>query len=123
MEWLDTLIGAVSGGALATLLTLPSIIKKAKAEARAADITNMQQAIDGWHQIADERQQEVAEVKERCTSLDDKIDTLYDKINEWRDKFSAEQIINAQLRIEIEKNKIRLCEKAGCQDRTPPTGF
>lgn len=123
MDYVELIIGAVSGGALATLLTLPSVVKKAKAEARAADIDNLQKAVEGWHGIADERQEENMQQRERIALLNQKIDDLYGQIAEQRDKYSAELIINNQLRIEAAKNAIKLCEKRNCQDRTPPTGF
>ena len=42
IEWMDTVMGIIGGGTLVSLLTLPSIIKKAKAEAKASELDNMQ---------------------------------------------------------------------------------
>lgn len=123
MDYVELIIGAVSGGALATLLTLPSVVKKAKAEARAADIDNLQKAVEGWHGIADERQEENMQQRERIALLNQKIDELYGQIAEQRDKYNAELVINNQLRIDATKNEVRLCNVRGCEQRTPPTGF
>ena len=57
IEWMDTVMGIIGGGTLVSLLTLPSIIKKAKAEAKASELDNMQKVADGWKAIADERQE------------------------------------------------------------------
>ena len=123
MELLNTIIGAIGGGALTALITLPSIIKKAKAEARAADIANIQQAMHSWHLLADERQEELQQRNQRIDQLNTTIDNLYQLNSQWRDKYNSLQETNAQLRVEIEKNKVKICQKPGCADRTPPTGF
>ena len=46
-----------------------------------------------------------------------------EQIADQRDKYSAELIINNQLRIEAAKNEIKLCQRRNCEDRTPPTGY
>lgn len=130
MEWINIIIGAVSGGALATLLTLPSVIKKAKAEARAADIDNLQKAMDGWHALADERQeanrerdQVIKEMQQRNDELQGIITERYSEIGEWRNRYHEACESISQLKIEAAKNAVKHCEKRACTDRTPPTGY
>ena len=57
MEWVDTFIGIVGGGVITTLVTLPSLIKKARGEARSIDLDNLQKAVESWKELADERQE------------------------------------------------------------------
>ena len=64
MEWLNLIISAAAGGTLVAIFTLPSAIRKAKAEARSADLDNLQKACDGWKALADERQEWGREVME-----------------------------------------------------------
>lgn len=122
-ETIQIIISVLSGGALTALITIPSAIKKARAEARSADLDNLQKAVDGWHSIADERQEECQQQRAQIEALNGKIDELYNQIADQRDKYSAELIINNQLRIEAAKNEIKLCQRRNCEDRTPPTGY
>lgn len=123
MNWLEIIIGALSGGALVSLLTMPSIIKKAKAEAKAADNDNALRVADGWKQLADERQEANADRDRRIHELNEKIDTLYVVNSEWRDKYNAQQEEITRLKVAAAADAPRLCERRGCPDRTPPTGY
>lgn len=123
MNWLEIILGALSGGALVSLLTMPSIIKKAKAEAKAADNDNALRVADGWKQLADERQEANADRDRRIRELNEKIDNLYVVNSEWRDKYNAQQEEITLLKVAAAADAPRLCERRGCPDRTPPTGY
>ena len=122
-ETIQIILSAIGGGVLTSLVSLPYVAKKAKAEARSADLDNLNKAVEGWHGIADERQEENQQQRAQIAALNEKIDSLYAQIAEQRDKYSAEQIINNQLRIEAAKNEIKLCQLRNCDKRTPPTGY
>lgn len=123
MEWLDTIVGFVVGGGLLSLLTIPQIIKKAKAEARAAEIDNVQAAVESWKEIANERQEEIAELKQQSDTLNGKIDNLYVEISSWRDKYNGKCEEITALQVYKATNEVKLCMKRGCPDREPHSGY
>lgn len=117
-------------GFIVGVFTIPSAIKKAKAEARheeaeakTAELNNMQKVADGWKELAEERQEANKEKDERIASLTTQIDERYVDIGTWRDKYNSMQEINAALRVQIAGQLPKICEKRGCEDRTPPTGY
>lgn len=123
MEWINIIIAAISGGALVSFFTLPSAIKKAKAEARSADLDNLQKAVEGWKELADERQEANREKDARITELTKQVDERYIDIGQWRDKYNTLQEENTTLKVKIATDEVKLCLKRGCPDRTPPTGY
>lgn len=123
MEWINLIISAAAGGSIVAIFTLPSAIRKAKAEARSADLDNLQKACDGWKALADERQEANREKDERIAELTKQVDERYIDIGNWRDKYNAQQEEITTLKVTIAANQLKLCEKKGCPDRTPPTGY
>lgn len=130
MDWVEIIIGAVSGGALVSLLTIPFAIKKAKAEARAAELDNIQKVADGWEKLCDERQEEcdhketlVREKEQRIDELNGRIDNLYVSVGEWRDKYTAQQEEIASLKVKIATDEVKLCMVRGCANREPQSGY
>lgn len=123
MNWVEIIIGIVSGGALVTLATLPFIVKKSKAEARALEIDNLQKAMESWKQLADERQEENTKNDERIDQLNTTIDGLYKDIGDWRDKYNGAQDEITALKVWRAANEVKLCQIKGCENRTPPTGY
>lgn len=123
MEWINTLISLAAGGALVAIFTLPSAIRKAKAEARSADLDNLQKAVEGWKQLADERQEANREKDARISELTKQVDERYIDIGQWRDKYNALQEENTTLKVKIATDEVKLCQKRACSDRTPPTGY
>lgn len=130
MEWVQIIVGLVSGGAIASLLTLPSIIKKAKAEAKAGELDNLHKVIEGWEKLADERQQgnkdleeKIAANEKRIDELNERIDELYVLNGEWRDKYNTLLEENANLRVKIASDEVKLCMVRGCQNREPQSGY
>ncbi len=122
LEWLQLILGFVGGG-FVSLLTIPSVIKKSKAEARAVEIDNLQKACDGWKELADERQEANREKDERIKELTRQVDERYADIGMWRDKYNAQQDEITELRVYKATNEVKLCMKRGCQDREPQSGY
>lgn len=123
IDIINTIISVIGGGTLVAAFTLPSAIRKAKAEARSADLDNLQKAVDGWRDLAEERQEANKEKDSRIAELTAQVDARYVDIGEWRDKYNLKCEENTELKVQIASNRIKICEKPGCPDRTPPTGF
>lgn len=123
MEWVDTFIGIVGGGVITTLVTLPSLIKKARGEARSIDLDNLQKAVESWKELADERQEANQKNDQHIKELNEKIDSLYIINSEWRDKYNAQQEEISTLKIQIATNEVKLCIQKGCKNREPQSGY
>lgn len=128
------LIGVLGGGslvgAIVGLVTIPSAIKKAAAEARkeeaeakTTEIENMKAVADGWKELAEERQEANKEKDERISELTKQVDERYVDIGQWRDKYNAKQEEVTQLRVKIATDEVKMCQLRGCEKRTPPTGY
>lgn len=122
MEWLELVLGFVGGGFI-SLLTIPSIIKKSKAEARAVELDNLQKAVEGWKELAEERQEANKEKDERIAELTSQVDARYVDIGEWRDKYNAKCEELTELKVYKATNEVKLCMKRGCADREPQSGY
>ena len=86
IDWIDTLIGLAAGGGLVGIFTIPSAIKKAKAEAKEPEI-------EAWRKLVDELQEQNRDLRERITTnenrideLNRRIDDLYKTNGEWREE-------------------------------------
>lgn len=123
MDWLVAIISLITGGGIVTLISAPWTAKKAKADARAAEIDNIQKVADGWKALAEERQEANKEKDTRIEELIAQIDARYIDIGEWRDKYNAKCEEITELKVQIASNAPKICEKRGCGDRTPPTGY
>ena len=123
MEWIDTFVGIVGGGILTTLVTLPSLIKKARGEARSIDLDNLQKAVESWRELANERQEANANNEQHIKELNEKIDSLYIVNGEWRDKYNSQQEEIASLKIQMATDKVRECIIKHCKDREPQSGY
>ena len=123
IEWMDTVMGIIGGGTLVSLLTLPSIIKKAKAEAKASELDNMQKVADGWKAIADERQEACMEKERVIAEKEAKIDALYIQIGAQRDAYNEKVEENTELKVYKATNEVKLCMRRGCADREPQSGY
>ena len=123
MDWITLVEGLVTGGALVGIATLPSAVRKAKAEARASEIDNMKEVADGWKALAEERQEANAEKEARIKELTQQIDDRYADIGQWRDKCAAQQEEISSLKVKIVKNEVKLCMRRGCSDREPQSGY
>ena len=137
LDWLNIIIGVITGGGLITLITIPQIRKKAdadakkaaaearkeEAEAKAAEVATVKAAADAWKELAEERQEANHEKDERIAELTKQVDERYIDIGTWRDKYNHQQEEITSLKVQIAANMPKICEKRGCEDRTPPTGY
>jgi chromosome segregation ATPase len=129
-DLLNLIIGVITGGGLITLITVPQVRKKADAEARkavadakATEIANMKSVADGWKDIAEERQEACKEKDQRIEELTRQVDERYVDIGNWRDKYNAQQEEITALKVDSAAKLPKICEKRGCPDRTPPSGY
>lgn len=127
LQWFLAIAGVVFGGGLVGVFTIPQVIKKARAEAKAAEMDNVQKASEAWKELAEERQEAYNELhkeyKDETEKKNAKIDDLYMQINDWRDKYNHSQEDLSQERIWRASNEVKLCQVKGCDTRTPPTGY
>jgi len=129
-ELVDTIIGLVGGGAIVTLVTMPSIVKKSKAEARAAELDNALKVIEGWEKLANERQEDNSLLEEkirnnelRIDELNKRIDELYVINGDWRDKYNTIMEENTALKVKIATDEVKMCMVRGCAKREPQSGY
>lgn len=106
----------VSSGAIGGIFFLRSRIRKANAEAVAAENANEKMIAEEWKGIAERREIQLAE-------KDKKIDALYVQINDWRTKYHESETGKHKLALENATMKIKSCEKRGCKDREPQSGY
>lgn len=131
LENIATICGLIGGGGgLVAILSIPTILRKAKAEAKkaegeakATDMDNMQKAIDQWMKIADERQEENQQHIQREAEMNAKIDSLYETISTWRDKYNAKSDELSKLEVYKATNEVKLCMVRGCDKREPQSGY
>lgn len=123
MDWITLIEGLFGGGILVGIFTIPATIKKAHAEARAAEIDNMKSVADGWKELADERQEACAEKDRIISEKDAKIDALYVQIGEQREEKHQLMEENTRLQVKIATDEVRLCMKRGCKEREPQSGY
>lgn len=137
IEWVNLIVGVIAGGGLITIITIPQIRKKAEAEAKAAEIANTKSVAeakaaeienvkaiaDGWKELAEERQEACKKKDARIAELTSQIDARYIDIGEWRNRYNQKCEENTALKVQIASNTPKICEKRGCGDRTPPTGY
>lgn len=120
----------ILGGGITALVTIPWVMKKARAEARSLELENIQKAVSEWQKIADERQEQVAEYQGREKQyiderdrLNQKVDELYTVNSGWRDRYNDLQTENTRLQVQAATNEVKLCLKRNCPDREPQSGW
>ena len=114
-DW-NTLIGLLTGGGMVGLFTIPSAVKKARAEAKDPEI-------EAWRKLVDELQEQNKDLRERIVSneqrideLNRRIDDLYKTNGEWREENNNLKAENSQLRAENEHLRQQLeTQKGGDQ--------
>ncbi|MBR1765908.1 MAG: hypothetical protein IJ745_02565 [Bacteroidales bacterium] len=97
--------------------------KKAAAEARASELDNLQKVADGWEKLCNERQEANTEKDRIIAEKDAKIDALYMQIGEIRHERDEQIEENTKLRVQIAANTPKICERRGCPDREPQSGY
>ena len=121
MDWITLILGLAGGGTIVGLIvgifTIPSAIRKAKAEAKEPEI-------EAWKKLVDELQEENKELRDRIASnerrideMNSRIDNLYTTNGEWREENNQLKAEIAKLKIQIEADRARLCDDMGCPNR------
>lgn len=108
MDWTQLLETLITSGVFLGLFT----IRERKTELM---LNNASKLIDGWAQLANERQEQLKEKDKKLDEKDAKIDEQYR--------------INSSLRHKLDDSNTRaavaeliVCDKVGCGDRNPPLG-
>ena len=90
--------------------------KLAEAEARKAELDNIASFAEEWKALYEQRDKRVDE-------LNVKIDQLYQDTETDRQRIRELQEKNTQLTLDLQAANFKKCEKKGCGDRQPPTGY
>lgn len=106
---LSVIAGIFAGGVPASILFFRAHKDKAHAEAKSVEISNDLALAQEYKKLVDYLDGENTEAQA-------KIDSLYDQIADLRRQCTALEVWKAQ-------HEYRICEKRGCPERTPPTGF
>lgn len=112
MDWSNiimTLIGALAGGGIVVLATLPQIKKKAEGEAESAALQPLKEANEIIREQLKESNEREQELEDRVRSVTAEKDALYEQ--------------NAMLREENAVIKQYICVHGGCQLRKPGKGL
>ena len=113
---LSVIAGIFAGGVPASILFFRAHKEKAEAEAKLSKALAEQQDNANAIALANEYR-DLAEKREaQLDQREELVNKLYAEIGEWRRK-------NTDLEVWKAQNEYRICEKRGCPDRTPPTGF
>lgn len=87
-----------------------------RAEAQQVETNNAIAIANEW--------QEVSKSKDvKLDQKDAKIDSMYILLSKVRDRCDEKDIRIHELELKIISDSIRLCNKRGCAERDPPTGF
>lgn len=120
---IPVLSALVAGGGLTSLFyfKLSRRLKsaeanKADAEVEKAKLENELSVAKEWKEIAQERER-------RIDAKDKKIDDLYLEISGWRDKYNVLDRASAEKDIALIQAAFKSCNRRGCADREPQTGF
>lgn len=87
MEWIQLIIGIISGGAFTQLLTIAIQRKKAVAEVTTNELGNVGSAILIWKNIA-------IDLEERLKMADDRITRLIERVDELEER---EEVLTKEL--------------------------
>ena len=126
MDWASIIIAvtaALGGGGVTALFLIKPNKRKATAEAKGEEQDNAMQVLEGWKQLAQERETKNHDYEQQLADDNIKIDKLYETISEWRDKFNEKCESVSQLKITIAKNEPKMCERRGCGTREPQSGY
>lgn len=87
-----------------------------RAEAQQVETNNAIAAANEWQEIAKTKD-------EKLDQKDIKIDAMYILLNEWRDKYNDVVAELHTIKLKLQTAEYKACNKRGCADRDPPTGF
>lgn len=96
-------------------------IKQAEAARAEADLNTL--AAHEWREIADHREQKLLSAHARANELTEKITAMFDQIGRWRDRCDEKDTRIHELELKLMSYEIRLCNRRGCADREPQSGF
>lgn len=121
-EWLanlSNLVGVLSaagllGGGVWLYRRENKRIKRAEASKAEADLHSM--AAHEWKDLAEAREVKLQKKEEQITGL-------FDQIGKWRDKCDEKDTRIHELELKLMSYEMRLCNRRGCADREPQTGF
>lgn len=110
---MSIILSVITTGGLTTFLFLPQLRK-------SKNIDNESKQSDEWRKLYEE-------ASEEATKKDNKIEELYSEISKHRDEKASLQKEVSRLTAENTRLETSLkylkCEKPGCPNRTPPTGY
>ena len=104
------------GDAIVVVTASELTAKLAEAEARKAELDNIASFAEEWKALYEQRDKRVDE-------LNVKIDQLYQDKETDRQRIRELQEKNTQLTLDLQAANFKKCEKKGCGDRQPPTGY
>ncbi|MBR4803728.1 MAG: hypothetical protein IK032_03730 [Bacteroidales bacterium] len=113
---LSVIAGIFAGGVPASILFFRANKAKAHAEADLVKAQVKSEETNNNIALVQEYKQLVEYLDKENTEAQAKIDSLYAQIGEQRRQCTELEVWKAQ-------HEYRICEKRGCPDRTPPTGF
>jgi predicted nuclease with TOPRIM domain len=111
MDWttiITSIISALAGGGLISLLTLRETKKSLK-------IDNKAKEDDRWSKLADELQDENVKLNDRLEKKDSRVTELEDTVSDLRTKLDS-------TRTKCAIAEILRCETVSCPSRVPPLG-
>lgn len=111
MDWttiITSIISALAGGGLISLLTLRETKKSLK-------IDNKAKEDDRWSKLADELQDENVKLNDRLEKKDSRVTELEDTVSDLRTKLDS-------TRTKCAIAELLRCETVSCPSRVPPLG-
>ena len=123
MEQLSEIFNLLGGAVTSVVLPLLGVLlfydskkrseaakaKLAEAEARKAEQDNITSYAAEWKELYEKNEHQMAELKSQA-------DEDRKRIRELQEK-------NTQLTLDLQAANFKKCEKKGCGDRQPPTGY
>lgn len=96
-------------------------IKQAEAAKAEADLNTL--AAHEWQGIAENREDKLRDAYTQIKEKDAQITTLFDQIGQWRDRCDEKDTRIHELNLKLMSYEIRLCNRRGCADREPQSGY
>ncbi len=117
MEYLNLIFNFLLGGGVVSMLIFyRSKKRKENAQASLAESEVIRSFAQEWREIAESRERKIID-------KDAKIDALYATITEWRDRYNALNEMYNIMTLAKQSADYRVCNKRGCGEREPQTGF
>lgn len=120
---IPALSALVAGGGLTSLFYFRLSRRLKSAEANKADTEVEKAKLENELSVAKEWKDIASERERRIDAKDKKIDDLYLEISGWRDKYNKLAAEAAEKDIAMIQAVFKTCNRRGCADREPQTGF